>query len=366
MSAALSINGTALARRPFVFIGAGAVGGPTTGLLANLGMRRCVLIDPKRYQLTSIATQCEPDEVGRLKVEAVAGRLRTMGVKATPLAVDVGAVEPGWVEDDAVIVVSADNRRADILANRLAAMMQAALVKVNIEPKYHWISVRAYDLRSDAPAVCLECPMTDAQYAAQRHPAGCEGDGERPTGSPRALCQAAAGVAALAAARLADGCPDWFGRQWDLNLAAGRATWCDLPANPDCRWEHGRRWRNRIRLDRDPTGVTPADLLKLAGRPSPSGVRWRLSARAALAVRCGGCGRDAPVLAWASRLSEPIGSCRCGGELLPVPFCTFEELRAADLDGWLDRPLADWGVPPRAILAVDTGDGEQQSFVVGA
>ena len=365
MSAVLSSSGTPLARRPFVFIGTGAVGRPMAESLAHLGMRRCVLIDPKSYKPGSVASQCERGDVSRHKVDVVAARLRAQGVETTALAADVYDVPPGYIEEDAVVVVSADNRRADIGANRLAAEMQVSLLKVNVEPNYLLVSIRGCDLRSATPAVCLECPMTDAQYAAQRHPAGCDGDGDRPTGSPRALCQAAAGCAALAVARLAEGCGDWFGRQWHLNLGTGQAVWSVLAPNPGCRWEHGRCWRNRIRLDRGPDEVTPAALLSLAGCASPRGFRFRLSARAALVARCRRCGRDSSVLAWAARLADPAGSCRCGGELIPAPFWTFDVLRAADLGPWIGRPLADWGVPPRAILAVETADGSRHAFVLG-
>ncbi len=74
-------------------------------------------------------------------------------------------------------------------ALKLAPVCRCPLLKVNVEPNYPLISVRVYDLRPEAPAVCLECQMTDAQYAAQRHPASCDGGEERPTGSPRATAR---------------------------------------------------------------------------------------------------------------------------------------------------------------------------------
>src|SRR5437588_11154000 len=80
--AALSdVDGARLAACPFVFVGVGAVGGPLAEDLAYLGMRRCVLIDPKAYQARSMALQCDPHEVGTPKAAAVARRLGHLGVR---------------------------------------------------------------------------------------------------------------------------------------------------------------------------------------------------------------------------------------------------------------------------------------------
>ena len=65
---------------------------------------------------------------------------------------DVYDVEPGYVgPGNAYVIVSADNRRADIGANRLAAQMRVPLVKANVEPALLLASVRCYDLAASCP-----------------------------------------------------------------------------------------------------------------------------------------------------------------------------------------------------------------------
>jgi hypothetical protein len=356
-----------LADCPFVFVGVGAVNRAVAEHLAYLGMRRCVAIDPKGYKTRSIASQCAPVEVGMPKAVVVAQRLRMLGVEATALVDDVYGVEPGYVKPGAVVIASADNRRADIGANRLAAQMRVRLIKANVEPQYLTASVRCYDLRSEDAAPCLECQMSAAQYADQRHPASCDGDEGRPTGSPRALCQVAAGAAALAAAQVVCSpqrwAKRWLGRQWHVNLLSGQADWSVLASNPNCRWDHGRHWQGLVRLGSGPGDAVLARLL-------PPGldrdqVRLRFSAWVATRARCECCGRAARVFRWVRTLRDPVGICRCGGALVAVPFWTFSKMAARQVRGHWDCPLAVWGVPAKAVIAFEGPDGKQRSFVIG-
>jgi molybdopterin/thiamine biosynthesis adenylyltransferase len=358
-----------LAAALVLLVGAGALGRVLAEALAFLGLGRCLVIDPKPYKEQSVASQCEPHEVGRAKAVVTAERLRALGVDATPFVGDVADVEPGWAEPGALIVAACDNRAGDVGANRLAAMMRARLVKVNVEPLYLLGSVRCYDLGSERPALCAECQMTDEQYRDQVHPQSCDGAAAgRPTGSPRALSQAVAGAAALAVAQLVCSpgrlAEPWYGRQWAINLLRGEASWSVLSPNPDCRWPHGRHWERLTWLNAGPARVTLGDLFAAAA-VRPEAARLRLSARAAVQAICGRCGETARLLRWLARLDQAAGVCRCGGTLTAPPFWTFSELPAGAVRAYRDRPLADWGVPPRAVLAVESADGRGQSFTVG-
>jgi hypothetical protein len=363
------LNWAALAEMAPVFVGAGAVNGPLAEHLAYLGMKRCVVVDPKLYKPQSRVSQCDPQDVGRPKAVVLAERLRALGAEATALVTDVCDLEPGWVGRGGLVIASVDNRRADILANRLAATMRGRFVKVNVEPLWLHASVRCFDFRGPRPDVCAECGMTAAQYAGQRHPAGCEGDGVRPTGSPRALSQLAAGAGALAVAQLV-GSPDrwarqWYGRQWDLSLLGGQATWSILSPNPGCRWDHGRHWRNLTWLETGPKTTTLAGLLATADVRHGE-ARVRFSGRVVTQACCDRCGRGQDIHRWLPRPDAPVGVCACGGTLVAVPFFTATELSVSQLLQLANRPLADWGVPPRAVIAIDAGDGREQSFVIGS
>src|SRR5262249_38268039 len=185
---------------------------------------------------------------------------------------------------------------------RLAAMMGVPLVKVNVEPALLVASIRTYDLRPGQVEVCPECQLTEEQYTRQRHPASCDGGSEQPTGRPRALCQGAAGAAALALAQVV-GCPErlarrWFGRQWLLPLVGGQSSWSLLTPKPDCRWEHGRHWQQLRRLEHGPERITLADLLRESGWQGREDVRLRFSAPVATQARCQACGEGTRGLWW--------------------------------------------------------------------
>jgi hypothetical protein len=357
-----------LSETDFVFAGAGAGNRPLAKALAYLGMKRAVIVDAKRYKEASVGSQCDPHEVGGHKAEIVAAELRGLGVDAEGIVSDVNDIEPGCVGPNAMLVTCVDDRRGDVGANRLAVMMAARLVKLNVEPLFMTASLRCLDLSVEHPKVCLECAMSEAQYAAQRHPASCDGGGpERPTGSPRALSQLAAGAAALAIAQIvcapAGYGKQWLGRQWQLNLLSGRATWSDLPANPNCKCDHGKRWRNLTRLGTGPEQTTLAELMTVFG-PDPAKVKLRFSAPVTTRCRCARCGMEHTQVYWARDLTKPVANCACGSVQLPVPFWTRATLPAKELRSrWLQR-LWEWGVPSRAIIAVERED-QQRSFVIG-
>ena len=323
VSSLLAIDWSRLAACQAVMVGVGAVGRALVELLAHLGLRRFVLIDPKPYRAVSVATQCEPDEVGRPKAIVLGERLRRLGAEVTTFVRDVYDVEPGHVEPDAIVIVSADNRRADIGANRLAAQMRVRLVKANVEPALLLAGIRCYDLRGARPETCLECQLTDAQYAQQWHPASCEGpDGPhgrpssvvRSTGSPRALTQIAASATALAVAQLVGsstrGESTWFARQWQLNLLTGQATWSQLGPKPACRWDHTRHWRSLRRLSARSDELTLSGLIETACCGDPADTQLLFPAELPLSPAasgaacwrrgCPGCGRGWTKLAPAS------------------------------------------------------------------
>src|SRR5262249_28273972 len=154
--------------------------------------------------------------------------------------------------------------------------------------------------------VCLECTMSGAQYAAQRHPASCDGGGpERPTGSPRALSHLGAGAAALAIAQIAcapaSAAEQWINRQWQLNLLSGRATWSDCTPKPGRRWAHTRRWHNLTRLGTGPDETTLQDLFA-AARVDPAGAKVRFSGSVTTRARCARCGLEHTQVHWARDL----------------------------------------------------------------
>jgi len=284
-----------------------------------------------------------------------------------PLATDLYHCPDGLLADPAVLVVSADNRRADIGANRLAARMRSRLLKVNLEPQYNLISLRAYDFRHGA-TLCCECQFTDQMYLNQRHPNSCEADPrlERRTAAPRWLSAAAGAAAALVLIQLVnpDSARRWIGRQWQWMCGLGDAQWSELSPSPTCRWDHGAHWPNLVRLGEGPRQLTLRNLFRLAAAHPHQPVQLRFCQQVVKKLGCDRCGRNRDTVLWVNQVNHPAGSCGCGGELHPISFWTYRQIAADELRAVFDRPLADWGVPSYAVIEITQGTN-QHSFVVG-
>ena len=344
--------------------GYGSIARPASDRLLDFGLRDFVLADPKKYRRRSVASQCERGDVGRFKVHVGRQRLAAGGARVKDFCCDLLTLPDGLVSEKTIMLLSADNRRAEIGVNRLAARMSARLVKVNIEPAYHFISVRFYDFRRYRD-VCIECQIGDRAYANQRHPKSCDRAEGRRTAAPRWLSRAAGNAAALAVAHFADDetAARWHGRQWHLTPESGRATWSELTASPNCRWTHDEYWPNLERLPHGPAQLSLAQLLDQAGASADAALRFcqQVSTRAS----CDRCGRMVERIRWLGNVDHPVGQCECRGKLLPLAYFTYRQIRASRLGAVLRRPLGAWGVPPDAVIEI-AGADQRRSFVVGA
>ncbi len=361
------VDWSLLAKTHFVFVGTGAVNRPLARQLAWLGMKRCLLIDPKAYKPQSVISQCEPDEVGLFKAEVLAKELASFAIEATPLVQDVDVVPPGFLEDNSLMIVAVDNRRADICANRLAAKMHCPIVKINVEPAYLTASIRSYNLRQSPPPICLECQMTDRHYEQQLHPLSCDGGGtEQATGSPRPLCHLAANAGALAIAQLV-GSPDhwanrWWGQQWQQNLLGGQGSFSELHPNPHCRWDHSETWGSWTRIPLD-AETSLATLTHLGEFGDPTSIGVECSGRVATRLVCSQCQEQRMGRWWVNELDKPLVQCSCGGEAFALPFFTHRKLSYPQLAEVWEKPLAEWGIGPGSVLRLST-DRFTRSFCI--
>jgi hypothetical protein len=279
---------------------------------------------------------------------------------------DIEHVPPGYLENS-LVIVSVDNRRAEILTNRQAGRMRRPLLKANIEPLYLTASLRFHDFSHAPTEVCLECQMSDAHYADQHHPLSCDGEGAgRPTASPRPLCELAASAGALVAAQIL-GSPQYWARMWrnrqfQANLLGGQSQMSELPAKPNCRWDHSACWNNLTRLGRPLDQLTLAELIFTAGMAVERAC-IRLSSQSTTRVRCSACGASQGLLHTIARLDDECGRCDCGGALCATPFYCFDHIAAADLAPWLDWPLSLCGVEPLSVVSV-ADENRESSFLL--
>lgn len=356
------------AARTVLLCGAGAVGRALADCFPELSITRLKVIDPKSYSTRSIATQCDPQDVGSAKADVVAALARTRGIDAHAFATDLYHVPDGIVGEAGVVISCTDNTRALIGANRLAARMRCRFIKVNIEPLCDTISIRAYLPCADHRP-CAECQLSDRHYEQQLHPHSCDADTvQRHTNSPRALSAAAAHWAAQALADLLAGgtaAREWYGYETLVNHRTGQITRSVLERYPECRWEHGRSWSNLFWLTETPADVSLEQLVPLAQRTPSAQVRFAFDHSLTRWVCCDGCLTRRRATRWCADLNAPIGICpACGGQLRPFSFGLRQSASSYQLRDVYRRPLADWGVPIGAVIEVDS-QGYVRTFVLG-
>jgi hypothetical protein len=81
-------------------------------------------------------------------------------------------------------------------------------------------------------------------------------------------------------------------------------------------------------------------------------------------LACDRCGSPSRAVRWVSQTNQVVEDCPCGGQLRPIPFWTYRQIAADALREVFDRPLAEWGIPPFAVIEIAQGD-RHKSFVVG-
>ncbi len=355
-----------LAGARLTLVGLGSLGRPLAIEAALRGAREFNLVDLHRYKLSSVENQCQPDEVGQLKVDVVARMLRSMGAQVKVYAQDVFRVPDGVVGDGGIVVSSVDNGRAFIGANRLALRMRARLLKLNVEPKMHCAAVRAYDLGPNT-SLCGEDQMDDRHYDDQLHPRSCDAETrERPTASPRDLCDAAARLGIVALHRMQSqrtSVDQWHGWQWQYMRDSGRLLASSLDPLVNCRCDHGDHWRSLTRLAQTPEAITLRELAARYGIATTSECRIRFCQQVATRCRCVACQAEFERLRWVDDVDAPVGQCsHCGGILRAVPFWTFRRVAWPQLAPIAHLPLAQWGVAPHAVLEF-SGPGFLRTFV---
>ncbi len=117
----------ALAGETVVLIGAGSIGSAAAESLAAYGVRRFVLVDPDRLLPHNFARhRVHPAQVGRLKVNALADRLRDRdrAVQVATHAVDVidhADLVRGILSESTAMLVTSDGVASRRVANHLAA-----------------------------------------------------------------------------------------------------------------------------------------------------------------------------------------------------------------------------------------------------
>jgi molybdopterin/thiamine biosynthesis adenylyltransferase len=122
-----------------VISGCGSVGSYVALELARSGVGKFLLIDNDRLSYHNVCRhQCGISEVGRLKVNVVADRIRDINPSAVVESIPsiIERVELNvwekWMGPDSIIVGCADNREADLYANRLSQLFLTPFLSIGL------------------------------------------------------------------------------------------------------------------------------------------------------------------------------------------------------------------------------------------
>ncbi len=258
---------------------------------------------------------------------------RSAGLATAAYAADIFSIPDGAVRDRSLLISFADNTRALIGVNRLAARMQCPMLKINIEPLCDCVSVRAFPACCPATA-CAECQLSDRHYAHQTHPHSCDAAAsQRPTAGSRTLAAAAADLASHAVRDILSrsaAAETWFGWETLLDVRTHRVTRSRLEPYEHCRWDHATRWTNVFRLPESPAELRLEQLVPLPFRQPEADVLFEFDHAVTRWCSCDHCPRRVRATRWFSDLTDALDACpACGHPLRPFPF------------GGASRPLAD-------------------------
>lgn len=316
-----------------VIVGVGALGNAAAQALALAGVGRLILCDPDVVAESNLGRGplFRGDDVGRPKVLAVAGQLAALApdVAVDPRVADLdGGVGLADLRDAAVVLGCLDNNAARVgLAGR-CNLVGARLLDAGTTP---WGGELRPFLDPEGP--CFACGLAPEDRVTRDTPRSCHA-------GPAALVGASQPVSALVAS-------------WQALLAVrvvmGLAV---APERVVIDGAHGRAVRTAGTRD-------PGCLLH---RPLPTATRLGLGPGATVAAVCAAVGDAGCVLLWRPAVvgwscpgghvvqDSGSGVCSsCGARARAVTTLALAELLP-------ERTLAELGVPPREILAVQRGD----------
>lgn len=164
----------AMARKRVVVLGCGSVGSLVAMELARAGVGGFYLVDPDIVEYHNVCRhQCGIEDVGDLKINALSRKLRNINPKVR-IETFEGVIQnaPKAMLDefcqgeDAVFVGCADNRAADVYANRISIYYSAAFISIGF-----WERACAGEIFYHLPYVnmpCYECALGNGDNLSAR------------------------------------------------------------------------------------------------------------------------------------------------------------------------------------------------------
>lgn len=335
-------------------IGAGALGNEIVKNLALLGVGRIFLADLDVVENSNLSRSVlfRGEDCGQPKAEVAARSARQIypDLLIQPfqgnVVYDLGLGVYRWAD---VILGGLDNREARVAINQAAGRTGKIWIDGAIE-RLEGVA-RVFD-----PAVgpCYECTMGKADWKmleARRSCALLRRDeleqGKVPTTPTTASVIAA--IQCQEAVKLLHGLEVLSGKGYVFDGLHHQSYVVDYTQKDDC--PAHEVYEGIETLGDSVDSLTAGDLLARAQRDLGGGAVVELNQDLLAELYCAACDARQPLHASLGKVSEKTARCpRCGAHRAPTLFHTLDGTQP-----WLDRTLAQLGVPPWDILTARAG-----------
>lgn len=339
-----------LAEAKVLLIGAGALGNEILKNLALLGVGNVFVADLDRVENSNLSRSVlfRAEDCGRPKAKVAARRAVDIypAMRVQPfqgnVVYDLGLGVYRWAD---VVLGGLDNREARVAINRAAARAGKLWIDGAIE-RLDGVA-RVFD---PACGPCYECTMSEVDWKMLQSRRSCAlltrdelEQGKTPTTPTTASI--IAGIQCQEAVKLIHGLNVIAGQGFVFEGISHQSYLVTYTRKEDCPSHDPDSpvvalplgvaetrvgdFLERVRSDLGPDAVieTSADLLA--------------------SLSCPDCGQEEPVFASLGKVTEQQGRCpRCAGHRVPNTFHTID-----GRESFLDRTLAEIGVPPWDVLA---------------
>ncbi len=301
------------------------------------GVARLILVDPDTYTESNIMAQnIDSSDIGQPKVLAQAAKLRRINPELEVVAMQARIEDiPRGLLLCALIVSCLDSRVARQYVNELAYRLGIPWVDCGVLGSQNLARVNAYIPEPLAP--CLECPWSEAEYAALEQEFLCAaGSGPAsPTMASAALGALAAALTAIEIGKFLAGdlANSLVSRQLVVDAQHHVLQVTSGRRNPACLFDH-RTWVIEpwhCRPDRTTVEAALRDLgsLQIEGHRFVGG------------LVCPGCGRQESSF----HLNRPLMRCaQCGRRMVTPGFGARERLDSSLPEEYRSLSLAEIGV----------------------
>jgi adenylyltransferase/sulfurtransferase len=356
-----------LAAAKVLVIGAGALGNEIVKNLALLGVGNILIADKDRIENSNLSRSVlyRAADAGQPKAIVAARAARDIYPDVNVHAFDGDVIHDlgmgtfRWAD---VIIGGLDNREARLAINRNCWKVGKPWIDGAIEQIDG--TARVF-IPKDHESPCYECTMSERDWQLLQERRSCNlltrvemERGKTPT-TPT-ISSVIAGVQCQEAVKLIHGLDTIGGRGWVFSGLATDAYQTAFQRKAEC-YSHDTL-EEVIELDDGADTLTPRDLLRKARSLLGPGAKVELSRDILEKLVCPACGDEEYLFTSLGKVHAGRAACPQCDAAVAREVVTFDKIRGNE--SFLDRTLADIGVPPFDIVIV-RGDARGTPRAIG-